>query len=53
MLVVKTKIKNSPIHGIGLFAEEFIPKGTLVWKLNKKFDLIYTKKQFNSLPKKS
>lgn len=52
MLVVKTKIKNSKIHGIGLFADEFIPKGTLIWQLNKKFDLIYNKRQFNSLPNK-
>ena len=32
MLLVKTKIKSSEIAGIGLFADEFIPKGTCTWR---------------------
>ncbi len=32
MLLVKTKIGPSEINGTGLFADQFIPKGTLVWK---------------------
>ncbi len=31
---VKTYIDKSEIEGIGLFAAEFIPKGTLIWKLS-------------------
>lgn len=31
-LLVKTKIKPSEIEGLGLFAEEDIPKNTIVWK---------------------
>lgn len=31
---VKTYIDKSGIEGIGLFAAEFIPKGTLIWKLS-------------------
>lgn len=40
MLLVKTKIGVSPIHGIGLFAEEYIPVGRPVWKFLHGFDLI-------------
>jgi SET domain-containing protein len=39
MLLVKTKIGPSSIEGIGLFADEFIPKGTFVWKFAPGFDM--------------
>ncbi|MBM3261792.1 SET domain-containing protein [Candidatus Kaiserbacteria bacterium] len=39
MLLVKTKIKASPIAGTGLFADEFIPKGTFIWRFKKGFDM--------------
>ena len=38
MLRVKTFIAPSPIEGIGLFAAEFIQKGTLVWKFDVGLD---------------
>lgn len=38
MLLVKTTLKLSPINGIGLFANQFIPKGTNVWVFCKGFD---------------
>ncbi len=50
MLTVKTHIGNSQIHGTGIFASEFIPRGTLIWKLQKGFDIILTKDQFFELP---
>jgi len=34
MFLVKTYLDKSKIRGIGLFADEFIPKGTLIWKFN-------------------
>ncbi len=39
MLLVKTKIGPSKIHGIGLFADQFIAKGVPVWKFAPGFDL--------------
>lgn len=39
MLFVKTKIGISKINGIGLFAGQFIPEGTLIWKFADGFDL--------------
>ncbi len=38
MLLVKTYLDRSRIHGIGLFAAEPIPKGTLVWRLHPEID---------------
>jgi len=51
MLFVKTKVLPSKIHGIGLFADEFIPKGTIIWKFTPDFDLKFTKEQIKKFPK--
>ena len=51
MLCVKTKTGLSPIHGIGLFADEPIPKGTVIWKFLPGFDLALTPEQILSFPK--
>ncbi len=50
MLLVKTKICPSPIHGIGLFADEFISKGALIWKFTPGFDLRFTREQILEFP---
>ena len=50
MLLLKTKIKPSPIHGIGCFADEFIPKGTPIWKFVSGFDLEISEDEFEKLP---
>lgn len=39
MLLVQTYLDRSPIHGIGLFAGEFIPKGTVIWSFTPGLDL--------------
>lgn len=39
MLLVKTKIGPSSINGIGLFADQLIPKGTVIWRLEPQFDI--------------
>lgn len=51
MLLVKTYIDRSPIHGLGVFAAERIPKGTKIWRFVEGFDRCYTPKQFAKLPK--
>lgn len=50
MLLVRTKIASSTIHGIGLFAAEFIAENTEVWRFLKGFDLEKTKGEIQSLP---
>jgi len=51
MLLVKTYLDRSPIHGLGVFAGEFIAKGTKIWRFVEGFDRCYTPKQFARLPK--
>lgn len=50
MLLIKTKIKESEIHGIGLFADEFIPKGAEIWRFTPGFDQKFTREQILSFP---
>jgi len=52
MLLVKTSIAPSTIPGAGtgLFAGEFIPAGTLIWKFSNKVDRAYTREEVEQLP---
>ncbi len=50
MLLVKTKITQSDISGIGLFADEFIPKDTCIWRFRKGFDIRADKDYPDTLP---
>lgn len=50
MFIFKTHIKQSGIHGIGVFASEFIPKGKIIWKFQEGFDIKITQSQYNELP---
>jgi SET domain-containing protein len=49
MLLVKTYLAESHIHGIGLFAAQRIPKGTVVWRLEPTLDLELTEAQIEAL----
>ncbi len=50
MLLVKTKLDQSPLHRFGLFAEEFIPAGTKIWQFMPGFDLEKTAEEMACLP---
>lgn len=39
MLLVRTRLKPSRIHGLGCFAAERIPQGTVVWTLDESIDI--------------
>jgi uncharacterized protein len=51
MLLVKTELKPSPISGIGLYAAEFIPKGTLIWKFVPQIDIRLDLQEYERLKK--
>jgi len=51
MLLVKTYLDKSTIHGLGVFAGEFIRKGAKVWRFVDGFDRAYSPRQFSQLPK--
>ncbi len=51
MLLVKTYLDKSPIHGIGVFAGEPIRKDARIWRFVMGFDRYFSLKKFAKLPK--
>jgi len=49
MILVAAQSAPSPIHGTGLFAAQFIPAGTAVWRFDPSVDMALHPKQFNTL----
>lgn len=50
MLTVKTFVKSSAINGLGMFAAEKIPKGTITWKYNPRFDIDFDPQEVANMP---
>jgi uncharacterized protein len=51
MLLVKTYLDRSLIHGLGVFAGQPIRKGAKIWRFVFGFDRFYTRKKLAKLPK--
>ena len=49
-MLVKNFVKESELHGLGVYAGEFIPKGTLIWTFNPVIDRVIGDKELESLP---
>lgn len=49
MLLVKTTLRMSSIHGIGLFAAEFIASGTPIWRRCPLIDIMLSEDQLQDL----
>jgi SET domain-containing protein len=49
MYMVKTLIAESGIEGSGVFADQDIPKGTVVWKFDPNYDLTLSLDDFGKL----
>jgi len=52
MLLVKTTVGKSAGAGLGLFAAEFIPARTVVWRKNPYSRLSYPEEAFQKLPER-
>lgn len=52
MIHIKYKLKESSLHGVGLFADEDIEKGQLVYTASPILDVNITQEQFDSLDEK-
>jgi len=50
LFIVKTRLAPSPIHGLGTFADEFIPSGTTIWVYHPGFDLEFPLDALDGLP---
>ena len=53
MLLVKTYLDKSKVHGLGVFAGQSIPKGAKIWRFVYGFDRFYTRKRLAKLPKQA
>lgn len=53
MLLVKTRVLRSPIHGFGLFADEFLHTHRHIWAFNPKVDIIMPERFYKILPLES
>ena len=51
-MLIKTKIGPSAIEGIGVFADQFVPAGTIVWELTPGLDGIYSVQEFQEMKTK-
>jgi uncharacterized protein len=52
MLIARTSVGLSHIKGLGLFAAEFIPARTVVWRKTANNPLRYTPESFAKLPER-
>lgn len=50
MLLISTYVAPSSIEGLGVFADEFIPAGALIWGFNPKFDILVDETELDALP---
>ena len=52
MIHIRHKLKTSNLHGIGLFADQDIPKGQVVYTASPSLDLNITQEQFEALDRR-
>jgi hypothetical protein len=50
MLLIKTHVASSSIHGNGLFASEEVPVGKEIWRFLPPFDLVVAEEALTDLP---
>jgi hypothetical protein len=50
VLLVPTSIRQSQIHGLGLFAEKDIPAGTIIWRFEPLVDRLISESELDRLP---
>jgi SET domain-containing protein len=50
MMMVKTELRQSAIHGTGVFLLEPVRKGDLVWRFDSRIDRVYSEEDLASLP---
>jgi SET domain-containing protein len=50
MLLIKARVRPSSIHGLGLFACEYIRAGTVIWRYVPGFDVAIPEDHLDQLP---
>lgn len=49
MLLIKTTVKPSTIAGLGLFADEDIKQGEIIWRYDPQTCMVFTQQQLSTL----
>ena len=50
MMLIHTYVAPSSIEGVGIFAAEDVPAGTLIWRLDPSLDRLLSPEQIAALP---
>ena len=50
MMLIRTRVQPSAIHGLGLFAVEPVPRGTPIWRFQPGFDRAFRPEEIAALP---
>ncbi len=50
MMMVDTEVRQSPIHGLGVFLKVPVKAGTLLWRFDPRVDRVYVEDEINALP---
>ncbi len=50
MMLVRSRRKPSDRHGLGIFAEEFIPEGAATWRFTPGFDQTFHPSEIQRVP---
>lgn len=50
MMLVKTELRPSSIHGLGVFLLEPVTKGQIIWRYDSRVDRAYSIEEIESLP---
>jgi len=53
VLLVEAQMGPSAIHGMGLIAQQFIPKGAMVWEYTPELDLTLSREELDALPERA
>lgn len=50
MMMVRTELRPSNIHGIGVFLSEPVRAGQLVWRFDSRIDRVFSHDELNDMP---
>ena len=50
MMMVRTELRASGIHGIGVFLQEPVKAGQLIWRFDSRIDRVFSDDELNELP---
>ena len=50
MMLVRTEVRASAIHGLGAFLLEPVARGQVIWRFDSRIDRVYSPEEVDSLP---